>query len=119
MLDALRWTAIYDDGTSLHEDDADGWGDIDLTRLRQFIVAGPAGLPCHAVALSGHMRPVFFRRKRTLLDPQTGDAGEHRLIAVCVGWQDTVGGRNVRALSWLLPDGSVAHTSVDLDELEA
>jgi len=56
--------------------------------------------PMVSVDTSGR-RWVLFQRHFQSMNP----AGQASVL--CVGWQDTVNGVNVKALTWLYPDGSV------------
>lgn len=68
MNDAYRWHAIYADGSSLSEYDADGtrhgFKEVDQGRLASFMIA-PVDRPdlrSHAIHASPHYRVEFRRR---------------------------------------------------------
>lgn len=94
------WTAFYDDGSSLSEFDAadgteHGFGDIDLTRLREFcLLPVDATQPAFSVLIdpAKGQRPIFFRRRASnwLL---SGEGAE--TLLTCIGRQETVHGTNV------------------------
>jgi len=110
------WVARYGDGGALAQFDAeDGtfhrFAEIDLDRLAAFEVRrAVAGGQVFSVHIAPGMRPVFFMRHQRL---HVGTPAEERVKLFCFGFQETVGGRNVKAVLTVAPDGSVAMTNDD------
>ena len=114
------WLVLYSDGTELSEDQAGGFGAVDIARVDTLVVLDRNAPELHyAVPIREGMRPIFFRRKRQRVSLGSPSATSGPTIyATALGWQKTVNGRNVKSLIWLMHDGSVAVTDRDLDELE-
>lgn len=123
------WTVLYQDGTELTEEQAGGFGNVEIERVRVLVVSDRNDPKTQfAVHISEGMRPIFFRRKRqlTINDPSAvpieyfmadGELCTTITFATVLGWQKTLNGRNVKSLTWLMHDGSVAITDRDIDEL--
>lgn len=105
------WVARYADGSHLAQFDAeDGtfhrFAEIDLGALAVFEVRrAAAGGQVFSVQVTPGMRPVFFMRHQRL---HLGTPDERSVKLYCFGYQETVGGRNVKAVLTLRPDGSVS-----------
>lgn len=124
------WVVFYNDGTELSEDQAGGFGAVDIPRVATLAVFDrDEPTVNYAVPIREGMRPIFFRRKRQIVinDPtavpveylnENNEVTQMITFAVVLGWQKTVNGRNVKSLIWLMHDGSVAVTDRDLDELQ-
>lgn len=129
MQHVWTWAVVYEDGTERFEDELGGFGAVDIDRVRTLVVMAREGDAHYAVHITDGMRPIFFRRVRKL---QINDANEpipaqyvradgtvveSYVHATVLGWQKTVNGRNVKSLTWLMFDGSVAITDCDMDDL--
>jgi len=111
------WKAVYADGTVLKQFDENGrerkFSEIDQSRLKIFswepVYNG--GRPV-SVTLKEGQRLIAFRRVkwRPFLP------GSTPVILYAIGWQSTVNGRNVKSITWILPDDSVV-VSEDVDTL--
>ena len=73
------------------------------TASRISLLPRHSGLPFVCVALGGTRRWIYFSRVCGSLN--VPNPKQIRLYAV--GWQDTVGGKNVKSILWVYPDGSV------------
>jgi hypothetical protein len=110
------WVARYADGTSLAQFEATDktfhqFSEIDLGRLSALEVRrAVAGGQIFSVQIAPGMRPVFFMRHQRL---HVGTPDEARVKLFCFGYQETVGGRNVKAILTAYPDGSVSLTNDD------
>ena len=123
------WVVLYNDGTELTEDQAGGFGAVDISRVETLVVQDRKDITVnYAVPIREGMRPIFFRRKRQIVinDPTQvpieffgtdGEFNSSYLFATVLGWQKTLNGRNVKSLIWLMHDGSVAITDRDIDDL--
>lgn len=113
MSDAWVWRAEYTDGTALDEFDEGGdhgFREIDQSRLRRFLLIPTQDhLATHALMPTGDARPIFFRRRSTEIN-HSGDVESSRTVH-CIGMQQTVGGRNVKAGVFLFDDGSLILTN--------
>jgi len=104
------WIARYRDGSFLPQFDVrDGafhrFDEIDLARLAVFEVRPAVGPECvFQVRIAPGMRPIFFKRHRRL---HVGTPHEHHEVLFCFGYQETVGGRNVKCVLAVRPDGAV------------
>lgn len=105
------WSVVLDDGTQITQGDGVIFKDVPLFKVRQLVVTFAGHV--HIIDLpGGTRRPVYFSKVQKRLNPETGDAHDERRI-VCVGWQDTVKGVNVKSLVWLDADGTVWHGDDD------
>lgn len=110
------WVARYADGTSLAQFDADDhafhqFSEIDLARLAAFEVRrAVAGGQVFSIPIRPGMRPIYFMRHQRL---HVGTPAEVRVKLFCFGFQETVGGRNVKAVLTAYRDGSVALSNDD------
>lgn len=104
------WVAYYHDGGMLSQFDAETrtfhrFAEIDLERLAVFEVRRPVeGPSAFSIRISPGMRPIFFKRHQRLY---VGTPHERHDVLFCFGYQETVGGRNVKTLLTLRPDGTV------------
>ena len=108
--DYLVWVAVYNDGTNFAQFNEDGtensYHNIDRTKLTEFhMVRVDNQETVFAMALEPEQRLVFRRRVS-----MSGDTGEILRIIYLVGWQQTVGRKNVQSLNWILPDLSIVQT---------
>jgi hypothetical protein len=104
------WVARYGDGDHLPQFCPERgafhrFGDIDLERLTALEVRpADGGAPGFTVPMRPGMRPIFFKRHRRL---HVGTPNEHHEVLFCFGYQETVGGRNVKCVLTIRPDGEV------------
>jgi hypothetical protein len=110
MHDDPTWAVTLDDGTALAQGEGTLFGDLPFDRVRELVVTyGPHR---HTVRLGPEQRPIYFLKTQIGLNPLTGvETGRRRVV--CVGWQQTVKGVNVKSLSWLNPDGTVTQGTDD------
>ncbi len=57
-----------------------------------------------SVDTAGHQWVMFYRTYNRMNDP-SGYDGSVKML--CIGWQDNIGGRNVKALNWVYPNGFI------------
>ena len=111
--DAYRWVAEYEDGEQLWEEHGIGFSHIDQDRLVRFhLVPQRPGLPHSILVMQNHMRLIFFRDRTVVVSGEPVPEGEEpqiksRTAITCVGWQKTVGGKNVHHLNFYFEDGSI------------
>ena len=104
----LMWTALYTDGTQLHQYKEDGsenkYADIDRSRLKALIVLDIGVKPARTI-LAVHLDPnkKLICRFRVILSMK-GDVIGRGLM---VGWQENRNGVNVQMVSVVFPDGHV------------
>lgn len=111
MAEDFLWAAHYSDGSVLSEAPGLGFASIDLTRLVALeLLPQRAGLPNPHVAVGPGARPIFFRRRAVEKDLNTGEEWQHAPAITVLGWQATVGGRNVKSLCAFFHDGSIKIT---------
>lgn len=109
--EAWSWTARYADGTTVAQFDArDGtfhrFDEIDLGRIAELEVRPARGPGCaFRVHVVPGMRPIFFKRHRRL---HVGTPHERHEVLYCFGYQETVGGRNVKCVLTVGADGAVS-----------
>lgn len=118
-VDLWYWEAIYDDGTTLEELEDDGtlhgFREIDQERLVAFILRPLLPhLPQYAVQLNPGKRLIFFRKRRKTLDMNTGEQRDEPPYQ-CIGYQETVNGKNVKSYVFVNIEGS----SLLTDEMDA
>lgn len=105
------WIAWYGEGDHLPQFCPRGgafhrFADIDLGRLTAFEVRPAEGhAPGFTVHVRPGMRPIFFKRHRRL---NVGTPHERHEVLFCFGYQETVGGRNVKCVLTIRPDGAVS-----------
>jgi len=110
------WRAVYTDGTILNQFDESGkeraFKEIDQSRLLKFSWVPVDGQGREvSVTLRPGQRLIAFRRVKWR--PFATDSKPE--IYYAVGWQATVNGRNVKSISWILPDDSVV-IAEDIDD---
>ena len=116
-MDVWSWAVTYNDGSYYAEEELGTFANVDterVTRLDVFLKEHPPYM--YSVKLHDGMRPIVFQRSKQVIDLDTGNQW-NEYICTCFGWQKTVEGKNVKSLTWLFPDGSVAVTDCDIDEL--
>jgi len=106
----LAWIAVYgeDDYLFQFNDDGteNGYSDIDRGRLKEFhIINKETKKHVFALALDEGQRLIYRKRIQV-----SGISGEKLWEIYLVGWQQTVKGTNVQAISWIFPDGSIIQT---------
>jgi hypothetical protein len=101
--DNISWKAIYSDGESLMQFDADGgenkYVDINRTRLIQFLLYRD-NIPAVVVHLGPHKK-LIYRMRRAM-----NNHGEEEAVFLA-GWQELRGGKSVQMISFLFEDGHV------------
>lgn len=103
------WQAVYDD-LSFLDQISDGktnsYHEIDRSKLMEFRLIEPkTGRVFFIMELDKEKRLIF--RRRVSMNASTG---ETMAVVYLVGWQQTVNGKNVQSLFWVLPDLSVLNT---------
>lgn len=100
----MDWVARYNDGTSLSQYNEDGsensYFDIDRRKLSSFELTNSAGGFLLCLHLDPDQRLIFRRRvmKRS---------GYADVVVYLVGWQMSLGGRNVQSISYLTEKGEI------------
>ena len=105
MQQLITWTAHYADGTTLpqHEGDKENrYLDIDRSRLVAFSLRKD-GQDVLTVHLDPGMRLIYRRRVFLRL------GADAPTVFYLVGWQKTVGGENVQAISVIAEDSGKVH----------
>jgi hypothetical protein len=110
--DAYTWCAIYQDGTTIQEFDETnsvgrGFAEVDSAQVKALELQPVDGqhLPSRHVALPAGATPVFFRRRKIELDPNSNE--QMRSTVHCIGWK-----RDDQAVYLFIhDDGSVLLTS--------
>lgn len=100
------WRAVYYDGSTIDQYDSEGkaivrgYEDIDRERLMAFEIREMGMLQrlIHRVYLGGDKRLIWRRRVFMKM-------GGQQTVIHLVGWQKTVEGRNVQAITFVFPDG--------------
>lgn len=104
---SLQWLAIYNDGTFLEQYTEDGtenkYADIDRTKLSEFRLHRESGELVFSVQLEQDQRLIYRRRNTITIE----DGEEIRALFYLVGWQMTVGDRNIQSLNLITEDGSM------------
>jgi hypothetical protein len=113
--DAYLWRALYDNEGNevLDEHEIDGtphtFAEVDQARLLAFVlIPNREGLASHAVHLQPEQRLIFFRRARV---DNTGPCAGLVRKAHVIGWQQTIGGRNVKSMIAVFDNGACLLTS--------
>jgi hypothetical protein len=109
-VDNWYWEAIYSDGTSLEELEDDGtlhgFREINQEKLTGFILRPlHPHLPQFAVQVNPGKRLIFFRKRKKILDMNTGEQYDAPPFQ-CIGFQETVNGRNVKSYLFVDVDGN-------------
>lgn len=113
--DVYLWRGYHRDGTITDERDETGrlrgFAEVRVTDLFALaLVPQVAGLPEPHVVIAADARPICFRRRSVVVDPETGEQQRGAVIHV-IGYQQTVNGRSVKSLLACFEDGSVMLTS--------
>jgi hypothetical protein len=106
----VQWLAVYSDGNVLPQFNQDGsqnaYGDIERSKLSEFHLMDPlTGDVFFSMALEPGQRLIY--RRRVSMD---GQSGLVNWVVYLVGWQETVGGKNVQSLNWIFPNGQIINT---------
>lgn len=122
----LYWIAVYADGTKLYQFDDKGneykYADIDREKLVRFdIVSKEEKRIIYSMYLREGQRLIFRRRTLKPLDQR-----KPTVVIFLVGWQMTIptpsGMKNVTAINYFHPDGSIAldgdRDNIELLEME-
>ena len=134
MTDLYNWRVTYDDGTIVDEydetaPDGRGFAEVTIDRVRslalvpredhgspaELVVTIPSGetmtvafylpkLPGHAVTIPVQGRPIFFRQRSVII--HADDVTEAGQTAHCIGYQETLHGRNHAVYHFIREDGS-------------
>ena len=109
-VDNWYWEARFADGTFLEELEDDGtlhgFREIDQERLVGFILRPLFDhLPQFAVQITPGKRLIFFRKRKKILDMNTGEQSDAPPFQ-CIGFQETVNGTNVKSYLYVAADGS-------------
>jgi len=117
MDSSIYWKAIYKDGTSLCQFEENGtenkYPDIDRYKLTAFEIRKAAvGEQPDRLLFKMFIEPGrrLIYRRRVLERMRFGKAEPElvkREIVYLVGWQATIGGRNVQDIAYVFPDGHV------------
>lgn len=116
MSDTWHWRAWYSDGTFLDEYDeagqSRGFAQVDQSRCVAFeLRAQHCGVQDIVLAIPSDARPIFFRRRNIIgTTSEEGFHETHRTANTVLGFQKTIGGRNVKSLTVFMHDGSVLIT---------
>lgn len=112
-----EWAVIYEDDSEHFESDLGGFEKVEQDRVKALIVFDEGTGQQYVTYIHGDQRPIFFRRSRRTVNPNTEEeVVSPWLFATVFGWQKTVNGANVKSLTWLLFDGSVVLSDCDIDE---
>jgi len=105
------WIAHYRDGACLPQFCAETrtfhrFDEIDLGRLTAFEVRNAFDeARAFRIRIAPGMRPIFFKRHMRL---NVGTPQEQHVILFCFGYQETVGGRNVKCVLTIGKGGAVS-----------
>jgi hypothetical protein len=104
----LSWQCVYTDNTVLNQYNEDGtensYTDIDRSKLSEFRLFDEAGELKFSLVLDEGQRLIYRRRVFKTLN--NGDDNSE-VVVYLVGWQDTVNGKNVQAISYIREDWPV------------
>lgn len=107
----MQWKAYYKDGSDLSQYNADGsenkYKNIDRESLSHFVLFEGKDVR-FACYLHKDQRLIF--RRRTYL------RGDEKAVIYLVGWQMTVGGRNIKSIAYITP--THVETDNDRNDLE-
>lgn len=114
--EAYTWHVTLRDDSEVPEfddvrTDGRGFGEVDKAQVSHVHLRLPDGTHSHVVAIPDGAEPVFFRRRKIELDPNTD---EQKLTTIhCIGWKR--GGSDIYPLNavylFVFGDGSVLLTS--------
>jgi hypothetical protein len=101
MQSQLSWEAIYDNGTSVKENDIGSTEQIDRDRLKQFRLYKADGSAVF-IAFFNKDRKLIFRKRNYL-----NAAGEPIGIVYLVGWHENIKGVSVKSICYVYEDGHI------------
>jgi len=109
--DLYTWSATYRDGTMLAEYDSEntigrGFAEVEPALVKTLHLISTQDRLSHAVAIPEGATPVFFRRRKLILNPVEEEYA-HAGGASCIGWKH--GEQEVYL--FVLDDGSTLLTS--------
>ena len=84
--EAFTWYVAYDDRTTLSEDDASCFADVDQAHITELMLLRPEGWAPHRVEVPHGATAVFFRRRQIVINA-TGEQESSRPTIHCIGWQ--------------------------------
>jgi hypothetical protein len=91
--DTFTWHVEYKDGATLHEHDGidspgRGFAEVDQAQVKTVVLSLPTlpPQPMHHVVIPEDASPVFFRRRRIELNPNTGK--QTQMTIHCIGWRN-------------------------------
>lgn len=119
MSDLYLWRAHYSDGTYFDEYDetgqSRGFAAVDQSRLLGIELRSQVvGTPDAFLRIPEDARPIFVRRRHIIGQVDAEQFHETiRQTNTIIGWQKTIQGRNVKALTVFMWDGSVFITDSD------
>lgn len=107
--EGITWRAVYKGGSFLAQYNKDGtvnkYKDIDRDRLERFDLLRH-NVRFYSVYLQDNQRLIY--RRRTLIRMKTDDLGEQeREVIYLVGYQTTIGGKNLVVLNYIYHDGKI------------
>lgn len=103
------WLAVYADGGILPQYSEDGseaaYGAINRDTLAEFhILDKETNESVFSMSLEPDQRLIYRRRV------SMSEAGIQNWVILLVGWQQTVNGKNVQSINWILPSGQIVNT---------
>ncbi len=108
MPEAFSWSVVLADGPMVSEEEAGSFAAVAHRPVRTIILDPHAGSPPVFVRVPEGARPIFFRRRKIVLDP-AGEETDRRTIT-CAGYQTTEGGRNRAVYLFVFEDGTLLLT---------
>ncbi len=86
VLETYTWRVVYhDERGGIHENAANSFADVDQSRVKSLFLVPLRGGPPHRVSIPKGAQPLFFRRRRIELNPNT-DEQTHKTVH-CIGWK--------------------------------
>ena len=105
----LYWRAVYKNGDSLSQFDKEGrenkYTKIDRAHLERFELVKENKEVSFSLILEEGQRLIHRRIRFKTMNFKTGKIID--TVAYMVGWQQTIEEKNVQAISYLLPNGSI------------
>lgn len=112
----MKWVAVYNDDTFLTQFNEDGsenrYEDIDRNRLTHFAMLNENNKPILVVEIERPTQKLIFRR-RTFIDL----VGKIKGIIFLVGWHENIGGKSIKAINYIYPNGKIVLAGAK-DDLE-
>lgn len=109
-VELYSFRAHYLDGDYLDETDEIGFSAIDLDRLVSLeLIPNEPLFASACVQLTDEKRPIFFRRRKVLIDYET-EAEVGRETITVLGYQETLSSGNKKSLMVFFDDGSLMLT---------